>query len=122
MTRRNSKQNLYHNSRQRADRIAKLITEKWINDPIDIPTSAIPVDPHRINLGGSYFRPIYYEDLEFVCRDCGKAQTWKAEDQAWFYETSGAPYYSAAIRCRSCRKAENARKMEARKAAGHDDE
>jgi predicted RNA-binding Zn-ribbon protein involved in translation (DUF1610 family) len=121
MTRRNSKQNLYHNSRLRADRIAKLIAEKWIKDPTEIPTSAIPVDPHRINLGGSYFRPTHFEDLEFVCRDCGKRQIWKAEDQAWYYETSGAPYYSTAIRCRSCRRAENARKMEARKSAGHDE-
>ena len=112
---------MYRDSRQRADRIAKLIAEKWIRDPNEIPASAIPVDPHRINLGGSYFRPTYFEDLEFVCRDCGKAQVWKAEDQAWYYETSGAPYYSTAVRCHICRKAEQAKKMEARKSAGHDE-
>jgi hypothetical protein len=120
MTRRSSKQNQYRDAQERADRIAKLIAEGWITDAIEIPATAIPVDPHRINIGGSYFRPTYFEDKAFVCQDCGSHQLWKAEDQIWFYETSGAPYYSTAIRCRSCRAAERTRKIVARRAAGHD--
>ncbi len=96
------------------------MAEGWIQKPTEIPLSAIPVDPLRVNLGGSYHRPTYYEDRAFVCRDCGEEQIWKAEDQAWYYETSGAPYYSTGIRCRKCRKAERERKAQARKAAGHD--
>ncbi|WP_221285251.1 zinc-ribbon domain containing protein, partial [Haloferula luteola] len=76
--------------------------------------------PRQLNLGGSYFRPTYFDDLPFVCQDCGEQQVWKAEDQAWYYEASGAPYYSTAIRCRSCRAAEKKRKLEARRAAGHE--
>ena len=121
MTRRSSKQNQYRDASQRADRISKLIAEGWITDASDIPASAIPVDPHRINIGGSYFRPTYFDDVTFVCQDCGIDQVWKAEDQIWYYETSGAPYYSTAIRCRSCRADERTRKLEARKAAGHDE-
>lgn len=120
MTRRSSKQNEYRDSRRRADRISKLIAEGWIKDATEIPGTAIPVDPHRLNLGGSYFRPTYFEDLSFACQECGKPQVWKAEDQAWYYEVSGAPYYSTAIRCRSCRAAEKRRKLEARRAAGHE--
>lgn len=120
MTRRNSKQNQYRSARERADRISKLIVEGWIVDGNEIPASAIPADPHRINLGGSYSKPTYFEDLEFTCIDCGKEQVWKAEDQVWYYEASGAPYYSTAKRCRICRAAERKRKNEARKAAGHD--
>ncbi len=122
MTRRNSKQNDYRNSQVRSDRISKLIAEGWIVEATEIPFTAIPVDPHRLNLGGSYFRLTYYEDLEFTCQDCGKSQIWKAEDQAWYYESSGAPYYSTAIRCRSCRIVERTRKAETRKSAGHDSE
>jgi hypothetical protein len=122
MTRRSSKQNKFRNAQERAYRIANLIAEGWISDATEIPATAIPVDPHRINVGGSYFRPTYFDDIAFVCRDCGNHQIWKAEDQIWFYETSGAPYYSTAVRCRSCRVAERIRKSEARKAAGHNKE
>ena len=120
MTRRKSKQNEYRDARWRSERIAKLMARGWITDANDIPASALPVDPDRINLGGSYERPAYFEDKAFTCQDCGIQQVWKAEDQIWYYETSGAPFYSTAIRCRSCRRAERARKMKARQAAGHD--
>lgn len=120
MTRRSSKQNQYRDAQERADRIAKLIAEGWISEATEIPPAAIPVDPHRINVGGSYFRPTYFEDMAFMCQDCGSHQIWKAEDQIWFYEKSGTPFYSTAVRCRSCRAAERIRKSEARRAAGHD--
>ena len=121
MTRRSAKQGEYRSSRNRAERIAKLVAEGWIEDASEIPVTAIPVDPHRLNLGGSYHRPTFYEDLEFTCRDCGADQVWRAEDQAWYYESSGAPYYSTAIRCCGCRIKERERIAAARKAAGHDE-
>ena len=120
MTRRRDRQGDYRNSPSRAERIAKLIAEQWIKDASEIPATAIPVDPHRLNLGGSYHRPAFYEDLEFTCKDCGTDQVWSAEDQASYYESSGAPYYSTAVRCRSCRIKERERKAAARKAAGHE--
>ncbi|MGJ8726570.1 MAG: zinc-ribbon domain containing protein [Roseibacillus sp.] len=96
------------------------MAEGWIKDPSEIPDSAVPVNPHRLNLGGSWSRPTFFQNVDFTCRDCGVIQIWLAEDQAWYYESFGAPYYSSAIRCRSCRLAERERKAKARQNAGHE--
>ena len=103
----------------RAARIAKLIAVGWISSEGDIPRDAIPVDPDLINLGGSYFRPTYFQTVHFMCADCAVSQTWAAKDQQWYYETTGVPCYSAAKRCRECRKKEQNRKHLARMSAGH---
>lgn len=99
-------------------RIAKLIAAGWIKSDAEIPSDAIPIDPDRPPLGG-WDPPTYYRDLEFTCRDCRVQQTWTAEDQRWFFETAGAPYFKTAIRCRACRKKEQERKSLARIAAEH---
>lgn len=104
----------------RSSRIAKLISLGWISHETEIPPDAIPVDPDLINLGGSYFCPRYFREVQFACVDCGVTQCWAAEDQRWYYETTGAPYYSTAVRCRECRRAEQQRKRLARISAGHE--
>jgi Probable zinc-ribbon domain len=53
----------------------------------------------------SYAPPLYYEDKEFTCADCGRVEIWTAEQQQWWYETAKGPIYSTAVRCRACRQA-----------------
>ncbi len=52
----------------------------------------------------SYDPPRYYEDRDFTCVDCGKEETWTAEQQQWWYEVAQGSIYSGAIRCRECRQ------------------
>lgn len=49
--------------------------------------------------------PDYYVDLPFICRDCGKEEIWRAEDQKWYYEEAKGHIDATAVRCRSCRTA-----------------
>ena len=119
MTRRRTAQTHRYRAAGRHARIARLLAAGWITHAADIPPDAIPVDPDRLNLGGSYFRPTCFQALPFTCADCGAAQVWAAEDQRWYYETCGAPCYATATRCRACRKKEQARRAAARAAAGH---
>jgi hypothetical protein len=119
VNRRKAKQRKRVTFTKRKERIKKLLAAGWISSEAEIPADAIPVDPEKINLGGSYFRPTFFQAVQFACADCGIEQTWKAEDQRWYYETTGAPYYSLAKRCRGCRKKERARKQRARVSAGH---
>ena len=52
--------------------------------------------------------PLYYEDMEFTCTDCGRRETWTDRQQQWWYEVAKGPIYSTAIRCRACRRARRA--------------
>ena len=119
MTRRKQRKATEQNLVDRQTRLAKLLAAGWIANATEVPPDAIPVDPDRVNLGGSWFRPICYQTLEFTCADCGKPQIWQAEDQRWYYETTGAPYYATAKRCRPCRIIERLRKAAARRGAGY---
>jgi len=119
MTRRKSKQEMHRQGISRSERITKLINAGWITTEDKIPIDTILIDPDLINLGGSYLKPTCFQDQPFVCQDCGSDENWKAIDQAWYFETTFAPYYSKAIRCRACREREKERKQLARKEAGH---
>jgi hypothetical protein len=57
----------------------------------------------------------YYVDLPFRCVDCGSEEIWTGTQQKWWYEVAKGFAYSAAIRCRSCRRKERARRDEARR-------
>jgi hypothetical protein len=103
----------------RRARIAKLTSWGWLAIGSEIPEDAIPVDPELIRRTSPSDRPTFYRDVEFLCVDCGKAQTWKAEDQQWYYETAGGMIENIAKRCRPCRMPEKERKRLARIAAGH---
>lgn len=122
MTRRKSRSEQRESYQSRLERIAKLLERGWIHDAGEIPEDALPVDPDQINLGGSYFRPLFFSDQPFICGDCGKAEVWKAADQQWYFEISRAPYYQTAVRCRDCRAKERKRKQAARRSAGHEPE
>ena len=70
-----------------------------------------PADESNLNMGNTYLSPPeYYYDIEFNCRDCGIHQIWTAQQQKWWYEEAGGYFFSGAIRCRECRKKEQARK------------
>lgn len=70
----------------------------------DKPPRQIPADiaqqaPHN-SYGGV---PLFYEDKEFTCVDCGRVEVWTAEDQKWWYETAKGYICSTAVRCLACR-------------------
>jgi len=119
MTRRKSKSEHREAEKFRYQRIRKLLERGWIQDPNEIPADALPVDPDKINLGGSWHRPIFFRDQPFTCQDCGVAEVWRAADQQWYFEIFHAPYYETAKRCRECRRKERERKVKARIQAGH---
>ena len=57
----------------------------------------------------------YYVDVPFKCKDCGKEEVWTATQQKWWYEVAKGFAYSTAVRCRACRRKEQARKTAARR-------
>lgn len=56
----------------------------------------------------------YYEDLPFVCKDCGQPEIWTARQQKWWYETAKGDVWTTALRCRPCRRKERERRAKAR--------
>lgn len=81
----------------------------------------LPVDADKLNMGNSYSSaPEYYYDIEFECVDCGKTETWNADQQKWWYEEAGGYFFATAVRCHACREVERERKRAARIAAGHE--
>ena len=73
-----------------------------------IPSDALKADPSRQLLGwGSTPKP-YYRDELFVCKSCGKLETWTALQQRWWYEIARGPIDTTAVACRACRKAKRA--------------
>lgn len=83
------------------------------------PPGAAPCEPSLLKPYNSYGVPPfvmrgYYLDTEFTCKDCGKAEIWKAAQQKWWYETAHGNVESRAARCRACRRIERERKALAR--------
>ena len=67
---------------------------------------AVPSDPSRlmhINTYGAL--PEYYVDRLFTCRQCGKAEIWRAADQKWYYEEAKGHTDAQAVECHACRTA-----------------
>jgi len=79
----------------------------------------VPVDESKIRSSGfgpGPWIPEFYEDVSFTCKDCGSHETWTATQQKWWYEVAGGLLDTTkAVRCRSCRAKEKARKTEARR-------
>jgi len=57
----------------------------------------------------------YYIDRSFTCKDCGRQDVWTATQQKWWYETAKGGVWTAATRCRLCRRRERERRNEARR-------
>ncbi len=107
-----------HKSQQR---LRKLAEAGRLADDGEIPKDAIAADLTQQLPNNSYFPKYFYQDIEFICTDCGVQEVWKAKDQKWFYEVIKGPIYAQPKRCRACRskvreaKAEQRRQMETAK-------
>jgi hypothetical protein len=99
----------------RLKRTKKLVQTEKINNATKLPFSAISADCKALQHNNSYCLPLFYVDKPFVCKDCGIAQIWTAQQQKWWYEVAKGDINSTAIRCRSCRCKEQQRRAEARR-------
>lgn len=80
----------------------------------------VPVNLSVLRPTNSYGTPDFVErgfyiERPFRCKDCGKSEVWTASQQKWWYETAKGDVWTVAVRCRACRRAERARKAEARR-------
>lgn len=81
-----------------------------------LPSSAVVADHAQLAHNNTYSPlPLFYIDRPFVCRDCGASEVWTAKQQKWWYEIAKGHIDSIAVRCRPCRRKEQARKAEARR-------
>ncbi|WP_171088942.1 zinc-ribbon domain containing protein [Usitatibacter rugosus] len=76
------------------------------------------VNPDNLRPTNSYRTPDFvdrefYVDRPFQCKDCGTAQIWTATQQKWWYESAKGDVWTVAVRCRTCRRREQARKAAA---------
>ncbi len=79
-----------------------------------IPVNEALLAPNNSYGAPDFVRRGYYVDLVFKCVDCGTEEIWAGTQQKWWYEVAKGFAYSTAIRCRSCRRKERARREEAR--------
>lgn len=84
------------------------------------PSRMVPVNEELLAPNNSYGAPAfvrrgYYVDIPFRCADCGKEEVWTGSQQKWWYEIAKGFVYSSAVRCRACRRKEQARRNEARR-------
>ena len=65
----------------------------------------IKADPLKLTHVCSWCRnlPLYYENIMFVCRDCGSDEIWLAKQQKFYYEECKGHIDSRAVRCKPCR-------------------
>ncbi len=101
-------------------RKAKAIALRENSNREKIPTDAVLCHSDLLAPSNSYGVPPfvtrgYYVDIPFQCVDCQKQEVWLATQQQWWYEVAKGNVESGANRCRSCRKIEHDRKVEARR-------
>jgi hypothetical protein len=65
----------------------------------------IAADLGKQNQTSAFTQKLFYEDYDFVCRDCGRDEVWTAEAQKWWFEVAKGPIQSLATRCQACRVA-----------------
>jgi hypothetical protein len=79
-----------------------------------------PCNPGLLAPYNSYGQPPfvargYYLDEPFACAGCGSQEVWRATQQKWWYEVAKGNVESRARLCNPCRRAERARRDEARR-------
>lgn len=89
------------------------------NECLPLPARTAPVSPERLAElpwpgAPDFIRRGYYQDLSFVCVDCGAACLWFAQRQKWWYEVAGGDLASTARRCAACRARARERRQLAR--------
>ena len=95
-------------ARRQTPRTRKSLNGKAVVDETHLASNNSCSTPEFVKRG-------YYQDKDFICRDCGKQQTWTATQQKWWYEIAKGGVFTQASRCRNCRRRERERRDEARK-------
>lgn len=103
----------------RPRRIRMLLERCLIKNASEIPEDAIPIDPEHSPHAGTTIPAVCYQDIEFVCADCGKPDFWSAGSQQHYFEVTKASPYQLPKHCYDCRQKELTRKTQARMNAGH---
>ena len=114
MTARKEKKLARDLHQQRESRIARLVEAGRIKSAAEIPEDAIPAALELQNPKGPSFPPLFYRDISFHCKDCGKPEVWSATQQRWYYEIAKGPVQAHATRCRACRKKHRAETLRQR--------
>lgn len=114
-----SKQRLRKVLDERERRIRLLLERGLIQDASEIPDAAIPIDPDCSTKATLCIPAVCYQDIEFVCTDCGRPDLWSAGSQQHYFEISKASPHKQPKRCYDCRQRELARKQQARADSGH---
>ena len=69
-----------------------------------LPPGAVAADLSQQVPINTYGSPkTLYVDMTFRCRDCGREETWTAQQQKWYYEVAKGSLHATAVRCRDCR-------------------
>lgn len=87
--------------------------------PKRLPAGVVVCDANQLAPSNSYGIPAfvfrgYYVDTAFRCKDCDAEGIWTAARQKWWYEVAKGNVETRAVRCKSCRAIERARKALAR--------
>jgi len=114
-----SKQRLLKVLDDRPRRIRMLLERGLIKNASEIPADAIPIDPELSTKANLCIPVVCYQDIEFICTECGRPDFWSAGSQQHYFEISKASPYKRPKRCYDCRQKELARKIQARLDSGH---
>jgi len=86
-------------------RLKQLVDEGRVKNQVGIPAGAVAADLAQQVPNNSYSaKPLFYVDKQFACIDCGREETWTAEQQKWYYEVAKGSLYATAVHCRECRR------------------
>ncbi len=107
---------------QRQARKARAVPASRVPDPrkTAVVSGTAPCNPDLLAPYNSYGQPPFvargfYQDEAFACGTCGKQEVWRATQQKWWYEVAKGNVESRATLCNACRRAERARRDEARR-------
>ena len=94
----------FHTKRERR-RSKRLADDDRLRNRVEVPRDAVPADLYQQVANISGMPPsLYYTDREFVCVDCGRRETWTAQQQKWYNEVAKGSLHARAVRCRECRR------------------
>lgn len=100
-------------TQREARRVRQLAEQGRIGTDGEMPAEAVPADCTRQQPNNSYApAPHFYTDKPFSCIDCGRDDTWTAQQQKWYYEVAKGSLYATAVRCRDCRKIHREQRMQ----------
>ncbi|MDI1313293.1 zinc-ribbon domain containing protein [Prosthecobacter sp.] len=88
----------------RPRRIRMLLERGLIQNASEIPDDAIPIDPEVSTQATLCIPAVCYQDITFVCTDCGRPDFWSAGSQQHYFEFSKASPYSRPKLCYDCRQ------------------